>query len=142
MFREAVASKRCGRRREEIPVNKLTHSRRFAFVPLAAVAILLAVSTPGQARGAAGPGFQGGHSGGGEMHHEFDGHHDFDGHRDFDRGHGRFQFGFGPVYPYYGYYPPAYGYEAPTYWYYCPSYGAYSPSVSSCPEAWVPVRAS
>jgi hypothetical protein len=56
--------------------------------------------------------------------------------------HGRFGFGFVPVFPYYGYYPPAYGYEAPGYWYYCPSYGAYYPSVTSCPETWVPVPAS
>jgi len=61
---------------------------------------------------------------------------------DFDRGHSRFLFGFGPVYPYYGYHPPDYGYEAPTYWYYCASYGAYYPKVASCPEAWVPVPAS
>jgi len=61
---------------------------------------------------------------------------------DFDRGHSRFLFGFGPVYPYYGYHPPDYGYEAPTYWYYCASYGAYYPNVASCPEAWVPVPAS
>jgi hypothetical protein len=132
-------------------VKQLTHPKCFAFVALAAVAILLAVSTPSQARGAAGQGFQGGHPGGGEMHHGFDGHrgfdghlgfdgrHDFDRHRDFDRGHGRFLFGFGP-YPFSGY--PAYGYEAPTYWYYCPSYGAYYPNVASCPEAWVPVPAS
>jgi hypothetical protein len=127
-------------------VKQLTHPKRFAFVAFAAVAILLAVSTSSQARGATGPGFQGGHPGGGEMHRGFEGHrgfdgrHDFDRHRDFDRGHGRFLFGFGP-YPYYGYYP-AYGYEAPTYWYYCPSYGAYYPNVASCPEAWVPVPAS
>ena len=135
-------------------MKQLTHPKRFAFVALAAVAILLAVSTPSQVLAAVGHGFQGGHPGGGVMHHGFDdhrgfdGHHGFDGHRgfdrhrDFDRGHGRFLFGFGPVYPYYGYYPPAYGYDAPTYWYYCPSYGAYYPNVGSCPDAWVPVPAS
>jgi len=107
-------------------VNKLTHPNRFAFVALAAVAILLAVSTPSQVLAAAGHG----------------GHRDFGRHHDFDRGHSRFLFGFGPVYPYNGYHPPDYGYEAPTYWYYCASYGAYYPNVASCPEAWVPVPAS
>ena len=141
MSREVVASNDVGGEKEEIAVNKLTHPKRFAFVAVA-VAILLAVSTPSQVLAAAGHGFQGGHPGGAEMHHGFDGHHDFDRHQGFDRGHSRFLFGFGPVYPNYGYYPPAYGYEAPTYWYYCPSYGAYYPNVSTCPEAWVPVPGS
>ena len=118
-------------------MDKLTHLKRLAFVAISAFAIVLAVSAPSHARGAAGPGFEGGHPSVGEGHRGFEGHHDLDGHRDFDRGrHGRFFFG--PAYPYYGYYPPVYGYEAPTYWY-CPSYGAYYPTVGSCPEAWVPV---
>ena len=129
-------------------MDKLARPKKLAFVTLAALAILLAVSAPGQARGMGGHSFGGGHAGAAFGHpgfdghhdfdgHHFDGHHDFDGHH-FDRGvHGRF--GFGPVFPYYGYYP---SYEPPAYWYYCPSYGAYYPNVQSCPEAWVPVPAS
>ena len=81
------------------------------------------------------------------MHHGFEGHH-VDRHG-FDRDiHGRFGFGFRPIFPYDGYYPyygcfPYYGYhEAWSYWYHCPSYGAYYPNVASCPEAWVTVPAS
>jgi hypothetical protein len=132
-------------------VNNLTRSRKLAFVALVALAMVLAVSAPIQARGMGGHGFGGGHPGGTVGPHGFDGHRGFDGHH-FDRGvHGRFGFGLGPVFPYYGYYypypyygdyPPAYSSEAPAYWYYCPSYGAYYPSVASCPEAWVPVPAS
>jgi hypothetical protein len=98
-------------------------SRRWVFVALAVLVIVLAVNAPSQARGIAG--------------------HGFDRHPGF---HGRF--GIGPVYPYYpyygyhGYYPPTYGYAAPGYWYYCQSYGAYYPNVGSCPEEWVPVPAS
>jgi hypothetical protein len=116
-------------------MSKLTRPRKLASIALAALAIVLAVYAPGQARGGGGHGFGGGHPGGAGVHHGFDGHHGF-GHRPF--------FGFGGVYPYdpYGYYPPAYGYQAPAYWYYCPSYGAYYPNVASCPEAWVPVPAS
>jgi hypothetical protein len=126
-------------------VNTMTSLKRLAFVALAALAIVLAVNAPGQARGMGGHG-EGGHPGGDFAHHGFDGHHGFDRHHGFVRRHGfRGGFGFGPVYPYYGYYgyyPPAYGYAAPTYWYYCPSYGAYYPSVGSCPEGWVPIPAS
>jgi hypothetical protein len=116
-------------------MDKLKRPRKLAFMALAALAIVLAVPGPSQARAMGGHGFGGGHSGGSGMQHGFDGHHDFDrgGHR---------RFGFGPVFPYYGYYPPGYGYQAPAYWYYCPSYGAYYPSVESCPDAWVPVPAS
>jgi hypothetical protein len=123
-------------------MDKLRRPKKLASMVFAALAIVLAVNGPSQARAmGGGHGSGGGHSGGSDMHHGFDGHHDFDAHHDFDRdGHRRF--GFGPVFPYYGYYPPAYGYEAPAYWYYCPSYGAYYPSVESCPEAWVPIPAS
>ena len=115
-------------------MNKLRCARTFAFIALAALAIVLAVNAPSQARGG-GHGFEGGHPGESGMHHDFDGHHDFVRHP--------FLFGFGGVYPYDPYYyPPAYGNEAPAYWYYCPSYGAYYPNVVSCPEAWVPVPAS
>ena len=102
---------------------KLTHLKRMAFVAVAALAMVLAVTAPSQAAGVGGHGSGGGHPGEG-AHDGFEGRH-------FDR-----RFGFGPVYPYYGYD------DAPDYWYYCPSYGAYYPSVTSCPEAWVPVPGS
>ena len=79
-------------------MNKLTRARKVAFVAITALAIVLAVNVPGQARGMGGPG-----------------HHGFDGHPGF---HGGFGLGFGPGYPYYpyhGYYPPAYGYATPGY---------------------------
>ena len=125
-------------------MGKLIRPRKIAFLALAALAIVLAVTAPSQARGMSGHGSGGGHFGGADMHHGFDGHHGFEGHHfdrhHFDGGvHGRF--GFGPVFPYYGYYP-YYGYGASAYWYYCPSYGAYYPNVASCPEAWVTVPAS
>src|SRR6266851_656246 len=102
-----------------ITMNKLTRSKKLAFVTLATLAIVLAVNAPSQAREMAGHGFGGGHPGGPGVHQSFGGHQGFNGHRGFDRGgHGRFRFGFAPVYPYYGYYPPIYGYEAPAYWYY------------------------
>ena len=120
--------------------------RKVAFIAIAALAIVLAISLPSQARGAGGHGFGGGHPGGAIGHGGFDGHHGFDGHRGFDGHHfDHRRFGFAPVFPFYGYfpyYPPAYGSEAPAYWYYCPSAGAYYPNVQSCPEAWVPVPAS
>jgi hypothetical protein len=115
-------------------VNKLTRAGKLAVVALAALAMVLAVNAPSQARGMGGHGFGGGHPGGADVHHGFGGHHGFHG-----------GLGFGPVYRYYGYYgyyPPAYGYAPPGYWYYCRSYGAYYPSVGSCPEAWEPVPAS
>jgi len=129
-------------------VDKLTRPKKLAFVALAALAIMLAITAPSQARGMGGHSSGDGHPGGAFGHQGFDGHHDsdghhFDGHHDFDGhhfdrgGHGRF--GFGPVVPYYGYSP---SYDAPAYWYYCPSYGAYYPNVQSCPETWVPVPAS
>ena len=122
-------------RKRGITMDKVKRPRKLAFMALAALAIVLAVTAPSQARAMGGHSFGDGHSGGSGMQHGFDGHHDFDrgGHR---------RFGFGPIFPYYGYYPPVYGYQAPAYWYYCPSYGAYYPSVASCPEAWVPVPAS
>src|SRR5437879_1549867 len=127
-----------------------------AFAAVAALAIVLAVTAPSQARAMGG--HEGGHSGGAvgrgfEAHHGFEGHHGFAGHRGFE-GHrfdGRFDpgvrggFGFGvaaPYYPYYDYCPPAYPYDAPMYYWYCASYGAYYPSVASCPDSWVPVPAS
>jgi hypothetical protein len=124
-------------------VDRLGGPRKWALIAIAALAIVLTISLPGQARSAGGPGFGGGHPGGAVGHGSFDGHHGVDGHHGFD-GH-RFdhhRFGFAPVFPFYGYYPPAYGYQAPAYWYYCPSAGAYYPYVQSCPEAWEPVPAS
>jgi len=121
-------------------VDRFRGSKRTTFVALAALAIVLMISVPSEARGGGGGGFGGGHSGGavsqgGFGHGGVEGHH-FEG-RHFDRDfHGRF--GFAPVLPYYGYDP----YSAPNYWYYCPSYGAYYPNVQSCPDAWVPVQAS
>jgi hypothetical protein len=122
----------------------LRGAKKMAFVAVAALAIVVAVNAPSQARAMGG--HEGGHSGGAvghgfEGHRGFEGHH-FDGH--FDRGV-RGGFGFGvvsPYYPYYGYYPPAYTSDAPMYYWYCPSYGAYYPSVASCPDTWVPVPAS
>ena len=133
-------------------MDKLRRATHVAFVAIAALAIVLAVNAPTQARGGGGHGlgghgFGGDHPGGTFGHDGLHGHHGLDGHHDFDRfGHNRFLFGFGgPVYPYYGYYgsyPPAYGYEAPAYWYYCPTYGAYYPNVGNCPETWIPVPVS
>jgi hypothetical protein len=125
-------------------VDNLRRATHVAFVAIAALAIVLAVNTPTQARGGGGHGF-GGHGFGGDHPGGTLGHDGLHGHHGFD-GHNRFRFGFGgPVYPYYGYYgsyPPAYGYEAPAYWYYCPTYGAYYPNVGNCPETWIPVPAS
>ena len=121
-------------------MHRLGGATKSAFVAIAALAIVLTVSLPSEARGAGGPGCGGGHPGGALGRGGFDGHHGFDGHR-FDH----HRFGLAPVFPFYGYYPyypPAYGYQAPAYWYYCPSAGAYYPNVQSCPEAWVPVPAS
>jgi hypothetical protein len=119
--------------------------KKLVFTAIAALAVVLAVNAPSQARGVGGHGSVGGHGFAGGHPGDADMHRDFDGRHGFDRGvHSRFLFG-GPVYPYYGsyeYYPPAYGYPAPTYWYYCPSYEAYYPNVTSCPETWVPVSAS
>ena len=133
-------------------MDRLGGARKLALIAVAALAIVLTINLPSEARGAGGPGFGGGHPGGAVGHGGFDGHHGFDGHPGFDGHHGfdghRFdhhRFGFAPVFPFYGYYayyPPAYGYQAPVYWYYCPSAGAYYPDVQSCPEAWVPVPAS
>jgi hypothetical protein len=123
-----------------------------AFVALSALALVLALNAPGQAR-PGGHGFGGGPHGG-VVHHGFDGHHGFHGHHGFDGHHGFAHhgfhrgFAFGPAFPYYGYYPygyypygysPYYGYRAPAYLYYCGSLGAYYPGAQSCPEGWVPV---
>src|SRR6266478_1104903 len=101
-------------------MKKLVRPKRIILVALGALAIMLAVSAPGQAAGLGSQHVEGGHGGGAV------GGHGFEGHR-FEAHH----FGFWPVYPYY---PP--DYEAPSYWYYCPSYNAYYPNVTSCPEAW------
>jgi hypothetical protein len=131
-------------------MDKLRGAKKTAFVAVAALAIVLAVSAPSQARGMGGHGSAGGHAGGAvghgfEAHRGFEGHHDFDG-RHFDRRHFdrgvRGGFVFVSPYPYYEYSPPAYTYDAPTYYWYCPSYGAYYPGVASCPDTWVPVPAS
>jgi hypothetical protein len=83
-------------------VDKLRGARETAFVAVAALAIVLAVNAPSQARGI------GGHSGGAvghgfEGHHGFQGHRVFDGHRfdgrHFDRGV-RGGFGFGVAAPF------------------------------------------
>src|SRR3989441_11696206 len=116
----------------EDTVERIPHSKKLAFVALAALAIVLTINVPSEAR-----------AGGG---HGFDGHHGFEGHH-FDRGfHRRFGFGFAPVFPYYGYdpyyYPPAYGYDAPSYDWYCPRHAPYYPSVPSCPQRRVLVPAS
>ena len=66
-------------------MDKLKGLRKMALVALAALAIVLAVGAPSQAKGSGGHGFGGGHPGGGAVHHGFDGHH-FDG-RHFDRHH-------------------------------------------------------
>ena len=133
---------------EVFTVDMLRGAKKMAFAAVAALAIVLAVNAPSQARGMGG--HEGGHSGGAvghgfEGHRGFEGHHDFDGRhfdgRHFDRGV-RGGFGFVSPYPYYDYSPPAYTYDAPTYYWYCPSYGAYYPSVASCPDTWVPVPAS
>lgn len=121
-------------------MDRLTRAKNAAFVALAALAIVLAVNAPSQARDMGGHGFGSGHPGGAGVHHGFDRHQ-------FDRGvHDRFRFGSGfPYYDYDPYYddnPPASAYDAPSYWYYCQSYGAYYPNVPNCPEAWVPVPAS
>lgn len=127
-------------------MNTLGGPRKLALIAIAALAIVLSVTLPSQARGAGGPGFGGGHPGGAAGHGGFDGHHGVDGHRGFDGHHfDHHRFGFAPGFPFYGYYPyypPENGYQAPAYWYYCPSAGAYYPYVQSCPEAWEPVPAS
>jgi len=108
-------------------VDKIRRFRQLALMGFAALAIVLAVNAPSQARGITGHGSGNGHSGGADMHHAFNEHHDFDRHH---------HFGFVPIYP------PIYGYQVPAYWYYCPSYGTYYPNVTSCPEPWVPIPAS
>jgi hypothetical protein len=111
-----------------------------ALVVMAALALVLALQAPGQAR-PGGHGFGGGPRGG-AVHHGFDGHHGFHGHRGIGRGLHR-GFALGPAFPYYPYYPygysPYYGYRVPAYLYYCGSVGAYYPSAQSCPEGWIPV---
>ena len=125
-------------------MRKLRTARKMAFAVLGALALVLALNAPGQARPLAlsvphqvrpdGHGFDGQH---GFVHHDF-------AHDGFHHGFG---FALGPVYPYYGYaygyypygYSPYYGYQAPAYLYYCGSLGAYYPSAQTCPEGWVPV---
>ena len=116
-------------------MNKLTRSKRMAFVAVAAVALVLAVTVSSHAAGMGGHGSAGGRPGGDAVHNGFVGRH-FDRH--FDRHHdGRFESGFGfePIVPYYQ--DDASGYGAPGYWYYCPSYRTYYPAMTTCPEPWV-----
>ena len=110
------------------------------FAVVAALALVLALGVPGEARP------DGPH--GGVVHQGFDGHHRMDGPHGFHGhhgiGHGLHRgFAVGPAFPYYPYYPygysPYYGYPAPAYLYYCGSVGAYYPSAQRCPEGWVPV---
>ena len=79
-------------------MNKMRRAKKLAVVTIAALAMVLVVNAPSQARGwgvtASGVGTMAV-----DVHHGFGGHHGFHG-----------GFGFGPVYPYYGYYgyyPPA-----------------------------------
>jgi hypothetical protein len=128
--------------RARIEMKRVRTSKRIAALVVAALAMMVAISTPAWAQG------ERGHGGGAMERHGFEGHH-FGGHesdgrhfgsRDFDRHRFEGGYGFGPVYPYY---PPDYTPYAvpPSYWYYCSSSGAYYPSVSSCPEPWVTVPA-
>ena len=125
-------------------MRKLGMERKMASAVIGALALVLALNAPGQARTAVlnvpqeirpdGHAFDG---------HQPVAHHDF-AHHGFRRGFG---FALGPVYPYYGYpygyypygYSPYYGYKAPAYYYYCGSLGAYYPTAETCPEGWVPV---
>src|SRR5919198_4599983 len=114
-------------------MDTLRRPKKMAFVALVALAMVLAVNAPSQARVFGGQGSEGDHSRGAFGHpgfsghsfegHHFEGHH-FDGHPFDGRVHGRFAFVPFPsygYYPYYGY-EPDYGYDAaPDYWYYCPS---------------------
>jgi hypothetical protein len=90
-------------------MNSFGGARKLALIAIAALAIVLTMSLPSQARGAGGPGVGGGHPGGAVGHGGFDGHHGFDGHRGFDGHHGfdghgfvHQRFGFAPVFPFYG----------------------------------------
>ena len=118
-------------------MRKLKTAKKMTFTILGALALVLALHAPGQARP---PGLSVPHQVRPDGH-AFDSHHGF-AHRGFHHGFG---FALGPVYPYYtyGYYPygysPYYGYQAPAYFYYCGSLGAYYPSAQTCPEGWVPV---
>jgi hypothetical protein len=80
-------------------MDRLGGAGKLAVIAIAALAIVVTMSLPSEARGADGPGFGGGHPGGAIGHGGFDEHHGFDGHR-FDH-HG---FGFAPVFPFYA--PP------------------------------------
>jgi hypothetical protein len=118
--------------------------KKFASVVLVVAACVLALATPGQARGGAGHGVSG-HAAQG--HHGFARHPGFAGrHRLARHGHGKVFIGvgpsfyWGPAYPY-GYPGSVYSPPPPAYWYYCPSAGAYYPNVPSCDEPWLPVPA-
>jgi hypothetical protein len=104
--------------------------RTFSSITLVAVAILLAVVSPGYAQGMSGHGM------GGEHHGERGGHQDGDHDGDHDGGRSHFR---GPL-VYWNYYP-YYDSSSPGYWYYCPSAQAYYPYVAYCPDPWVPVLA-
>jgi hypothetical protein len=95
-------------------MKRFVRPRKLVFVMLAALAMVLAIDGPSQARGMGGHGVGGGHPegrSGFEGHHDFDGHHGFEGHHLDRDGDGRSGFGIGPIVPGYGYYPPAYGYD-------------------------------
>jgi hypothetical protein len=98
-------------RRRGMSVNKLRRWKGLAVMAIVVLGIVLAASSPSQARKEGG----GGHPGGWFAHHDVHDHF----------GHERAGFGFGgalPYYPYYGYYPYyppydpiPYGYQAPVY---------------------------
>jgi len=118
-------------------VDALKIVKRLGSMAMVVGALVLAVASPGQARGAVAHGAVGAHPapGRGAVVHR-----GFPVHRGVVRGsHGHVVVG---VSPFLGYFPPAYVYPAPTYWYYCPSYGTYYPYPDSCPVPWVPVPAS
>ena len=80
-----------------------------AWIAIAALAMLLAVSAPGHSFAfAVGP--------------------------IYPYPYSYYPYGYYP----YGYYP-YYGYPVPSYLYYCRSAGAYYPAVESCPDGWVPI---
>ena len=93
-------------------MDRLGGARKLALIAIAALAIVLTISLPSQARVAGGPGFGGSHPGGAlgrggsDGRRGFDGHPGFDGHHGFDgRRFDHHRFGFAPVFPFYGYYP-------------------------------------
>jgi len=102
-------------------MDKLVRPKKLAFMALAALAIVLAVHAPSQARGGGGHGggghgFGGGHPVGGGMHHGFDGRHEerFERFDRFDRFHRFHRFGF---FGDFGFVGPAFGFGVyPFFW--------------------------